>query len=91
MLTFVSFFDEELDRLFKLVLRMGYQDDHLTIVQYLMRGRSIISSSKGLQQMMTIYNLQSFITLGNEDITFEDGQHDYVRNPIYLLIQKGII
>ena len=70
---------------------MSCQDDHLTIVRYLMRGRSIISSSKGSQRMMSIYNLQSFITLGNEDITFEDGQHDYVRNPIYLLIQKGII
>ena len=69
---------------------MSCQDDHLTIVQYLMRGRSIISSSKGSQRMMSIYNLQSFITLGNEDITFENGQHDYVRNPIYL-IQKGII
>ena len=51
---------------------MSCQDDHLTIVRYLMRGRSIISSSKGSQRMMTIYNLQSFITLGNEDITFED-------------------
>ena len=70
---------------------MSCQDDHLTIVRYLMCGRSIISSSKGSQRMMSIYNLQSFITLGNADITFEDGQHDYVRNPIYLLIQKGII